>query len=69
MTHKDFVLIAGALASARANARTVELENGVDRATHALADTLAGTNPRFNRSRFLAAAQGNPLTGRDVVRS
>lgn len=33
------------------------------------AERLAGTNPAFNRDRFIAAASGNPSNGRDKVRS
>lgn len=66
MTHKDFVLIAGALATARSfNGHA----NGVDNATECLANALATTNPRFDRARFMAAANGTPSTKRDAVRS
>lgn len=33
------------------------------------ADALAGTNPRFDRSRFMAAAQGEPATPGDKPRA
>lgn len=32
------------------------------------ADALKGTNPNYNRERFLAAAMGTPSNGRDKVR-
>lgn len=32
------------------------------------AEELKGTNPAFNRERFLAAALGQPSNGRDKVR-
>lgn len=31
------------------------------------ADSLKGTNPRYNRERFVAAAMGTPSNGRDKV--
>ena len=34
-----------------------------------LADMFASDNPRFDRARFLAAANGKPSNGRDKVRS
>lgn len=33
----------------------------------AFASRLEGTNPNYNRGRFLAAAMGNPSNGRDRV--
>ena len=33
------------------------------------ADMFASDNPRFDRARFLAAANGKPSNGRDKVRS
>ena len=32
------------------------------------ADEMRGTNPNFNRERFIAACQGTPSNGRDKVR-
>lgn len=55
MTHKDFVLIAGALARSSAPA-TVIAE---------MSATLANTNPAYDAGRFIAAAQGNPSNRRD----
>ena len=53
MTTRDFELIAGVIAS---------LNPAVPRLRHYVADrfadALAGTNPRFDRQRFLAAALG-----------
>ena len=57
MTHKDFKLIAAALAEAEADGTTIRI----------LADALRGTNPRFDRGRFIAAASGSPSHGRDRV--
>jgi hypothetical protein len=72
MTHKDFVLIAGALAATR-NSYAPHWDPNLFRACddHAkyVADALATTNPRFDRERFLAAARGEPLTSRDKVRA
>ena len=67
MTHKDFVLIAGALAETLA-AGAFSAEEMHRNITDALADALRSTNPRFDRARFLAACRGEPLTGRDKVR-
>lgn len=58
LTAKDFVLLADAISKAP----------GVDTnqlAQH-FANYLATTNPAFDRERFIAAATGNPSTGRDV---
>jgi hypothetical protein len=69
MSHKDFVLIAAALASARnALNNTSDTYCALDAVVEELADALARTNPRFDRARFLAAARGEPLTGRDKVK-
>jgi len=78
MTHKDFVLIAGALAEARnhwlhtmdrSGADAESFRSGLNAAVEELSLALRRTNPRFDRQRFLAAAKGEPLTGRDQVRS
>jgi hypothetical protein len=72
MTHKDFVLIAGALAATRESYAPhwdANLFRACDDHVKFIADVLATTNPRFDRTRFIAAATGAPLTGRDKVRS
>lgn len=75
MTHKDFVLIAAALAASRCFADDRPAEYGVGARTqmdvviNKIASALASTNPRFDYSRFIAAAEGTPSTKRDVVRS
>lgn len=61
MTRKDFVLIAGALKSARVTNHTnmpnrALYLNGVDNAAHMIAAALADTNPNFDKARFLLAA-------------
>lgn len=58
MTAKDFVLIASVLAQNNASPELVD----------AFADALAHTNEMFSRERFVAAASGSPLTGRDKPR-
>lgn len=72
MTHKDFVLIAGAVAAAREMSHAARHDIGAagafDDVSNQLADALAATNPRFDRQRFLAAARGEPSTGRDRPR-
>jgi hypothetical protein len=72
MTHKDFVLIAGVLALARASIdqeRSTAPDEVLDAVATLMAQALAGTNPRFDRARFIAAANGTPTTKRDAVRS
>lgn len=56
MTARDFRLIAGILAQTGATPEQVE----------AFADALASTNAMFDRERFIAAAGGSPMTGRDA---
>ena len=74
MTRRDYVRIAAALREAqrrieRTNAETariyaahgVPFDNalfGLQIAAEALADALAADNPRFDRGRFLDAAEG-----------
>lgn len=60
LTAKDFVLIAQAIATS-----PIEDKQGV--AQH-FASYLANTNPNFDVERFIAAAGGNPQTGRDNYR-
>lgn len=60
LTAKDFVLIAQAIASSN-----TEDKEGLAR--H-FAGFLANTNPNFDVERFIAAASGNPQTGRDNYR-
>lgn len=65
MTKKDFEAIASALKDGRealrsaeddADAATERMRSQVfDSMSRSLADVCAKTNPRFNRSRFLAA--------------
>ena len=51
MTRRDFELIAAAVRKASENGLT-------DHVATALARALAGTNPRFDRARFIAACNG-----------
>lgn len=60
LTAKDFVLIADAIA-------TSHIEDKVGAAQH-FAGYLANTNPNFDSERFIAAATGEPTTGRDNYR-
>jgi hypothetical protein len=62
MTRKDYVLIAAALAAAKADIRAKEpatdvdtLIDGVDYAVGWLANRLAQDNSRFDAERFLTA--------------
>jgi len=61
MTARDFRAIADIIA--RFQGLTVE-----ESLARAFADMLAQTNPRFDRSRFLAAAMGSPATNGDKPR-
>ena len=57
MTRKDYELIAGAVRDALHSARpwSEDKEDGIRLAVRSIADALAADNPRFDRSRFLAA--------------
>lgn len=61
--HRHYVKLAGIIA-------TLPMHEGISRLeiAQAFADKLRGTNPNFNRERFLAAARGEPSNGRDRVR-
>lgn len=54
MTHKDLEVIADTIGG-------MTYLNEIDRATiaHDFADTLQGTNPRFDRARFLTVCGVN----------
>jgi hypothetical protein len=54
MTRKDYVVIAAALRRSLERSPLAD-STGVIDAALAMADALAGTNPRFDRSRFLKA--------------
>lgn len=56
LTAKDFVMLADAVSKAPGDPHAL--------AQH-FADYLGTTNPRFDRDRFIAAATGNPASGRD----
>lgn len=61
MTRRDFQLISGTLARVREDFPEWDQFNrhanrALDAATSALADVLAGTNPKFDRRRFLTAS-------------
>ena len=57
MTRRDFQLIAATLRRVRADSPSSPLfQDAADRHTYALADVLAGTNPKFDRHRFLTAS-------------
>lgn len=60
MQHRHFKAIAATIASFPFNHQYERLQM----ANH-FADSLAGTNPKFDRERFVAAATGNPMNGRD----
>ncbi len=57
--HRHFKVIAGIIAGAPAKDRS--------QLAQWFANELAATNPRFDRARFIAAANGQPSNGRDRV--
>ena len=57
MTRRDFQLISATLRRVRDNLPGPPLfQDAADRHAYALADVLAGTNPKFDRARFLSAS-------------
>ena len=60
MTRRDFQLISATLRRARIGLEgwplPVSPSDAADRHAFALADVLAGTNPKFDRARFLSAS-------------
>ena len=56
MTRKDYVAIAAALAKARAEYPTMQMNSAHDYVAGEVAATMAADNPRFDRERFLKAA-------------
>lgn len=71
MTRKDYERIAKALADAHAAVHGLVPEvqsryhSGIDWATSSIADALEAENPRFDRNRFLDAANhGDGWTGK-----
>jgi hypothetical protein len=58
MTRKDFQLIADVIATSWHGSG--ELKNSI---ANNMADALAGTNPLFNRAKFLAACDADELGG------
>jgi hypothetical protein len=58
LTAKDFVMIAEILATYNKDPELPEQ----------FANYLATTNPNFDRDRFISAASGNPISGRDAPR-
>lgn len=65
MTKRDYELIAGVLRDTEVVAKKSAWDSNWrnrDRLNVAMADALEGTNPRFNRERFLAACEGRDST-------
>ena len=56
MTRRDFQLIAATLKRVREHSPGALLQLASDTHAFALADVLAGTNPKFDRARFLSAS-------------
>ena len=61
MTRKDFQLIADAITETRALEPTGSPEAVLALITDIFADKLAGTNPAFDRDRFLTACGLKPI--------
>lgn len=55
MTRRDFELIADGIKRSRGRRDTSDQAGIIDTVAYELAASLAGTNPRFDRARFLAA--------------
>lgn len=60
MTRKDFELIAATIASLVVDG-VLETHEQVEGVVSAFTGALAGTNPRFDRERFIEAATGGLL--------
>jgi hypothetical protein len=65
MTRKHYVALAGALADALPAG--AERFDGWCRAVNAIADVLAGDNPRFDRERFVVACCDGNVDVREAV--
>lgn len=68
--HRHYKAIAACLADMQ---QVASMTPGIaftpkEAVTH-LAMLFASDNPRFDRARFLAAANGKPINGRDKVRT
>lgn len=59
MTRKDFQLIADTITEARDLGPTGSPDAILALLSDIFADKLAGTNPNFDRARFLKACEGN----------
>ena len=61
MTRKDFQLIADAMRLAQGSITVAPYDapTALELASTILADSLARTNPRFDRERFLKACEAN----------
>jgi hypothetical protein len=64
MQHRHFKLVADIIR--RMGERGFKATT--DDIARQFANELCDTNPRFDRARFLAAANGKPLNGRDKVK-
>lgn len=62
MSRKDYVEVAEILASANAQVEHLSAATLILRVTENLADVFANDNARFDRERFMAAAQPRPKT-------
>jgi hypothetical protein len=64
LQYRHFVLIANLLNDARLMVGACP--DTVAATVTLFANQLADTNPRFDRSRFIQCAMGNPCSGRDA---
>lgn len=71
LSHQDYVFIADTIANAYLDPY-FDSQKKIDAVRETIAedfaDALRGTNPAFDRDRFIAAATGQPLSRRDVQR-
>lgn len=63
--HRHYKVIAALIEEGRVMAGGIAANYYID----LFADMFADDNPRFDRARFLAAANGSPSHARDKVRS
>lgn len=64
--HRHYKVIAAVIAAMPTS--SMRLRASRERAARHFANYFASTNPRFDCGRFLAAAKGEPINGRDRVR-
>lgn len=68
--HRHYKAIAALIATTTKHpGNTSQARVGMETLANAFSNMFEQDNPRFDRTRFLAAANGKPSNGRDKVRS